>query len=194
MTDQKTPSTPRKSLLKRLGIAGIALLVLLIINIIAISMISIDQVSRQNPAFCGACHIMESRVSSYMNSTNMDNIHRQANVGCKDCHANYSLGDEVKSLWQYVTGNYEKILSKRKVEDSMCTQCHISLQYHANRTDFLVRNPHLSHWPELRCASCHISHDKQVDYCSRCHENGGQRMTGDKFSPRAKNPWATPKK
>ena len=64
------------------------------------------------------------------------------------------------------------------------------MEYHAARTDYLIRNPHLSHWPDVKCTTCHISHGEQVDYCSQCHDNGNQRMTGGEIIPRAENPWA----
>ena len=32
---------------------------------------------------------------------------------------------------------------------------------------------------DAMCLQCHISHGEQVDYCSSCHENGGQRMIED---------------
>lgn len=122
----------------------------------------------------------------------MSNVHYMASVMCQDCHTEYTIFEKAKSLFKYVTGNYERVLSRRKFEDDMCLKCHISMEHQAIRTDFLVKNPHLSHWPELRCMSCHLAHDKQVDYCSRCHDNGGQRMTGEPIVPRARNPWADP--
>lgn len=186
-TDQKQKKSIRK---RRLGGWLLAFIALVVVNIGIFGFIAIDNHSRTSPEFCASCHNMESHVDSYLNGNSMDNIHHQANVGCKDCHSDYSVIDETTSLIKYATGDYEKVFKRRKVEDEMCLQCHISLDYHADRTDFLNKNPHQSHWPELRCTSCHISHDEQVDYCSRCHENGGQRMTGDEIIPRSHNPWA----
>ncbi len=145
--------------------------------------------SDTNPEFCATCHNMEKHVDSYLNSDNLDNIHKQANVQCKDCH-DYPIPAEIESGIKYITGNYDESMPRRKFSDEMCTQCHISLSYHADRTDFLTRNPHMSHWPDLKCTTCHISHGEQKDYCSGCHENGGQRMTGGEIIPRAENPWA----
>ncbi len=168
------------------------LIMLAVINIIGVGAWSFENYSRANPEFCTSCHLMQGHVNSYVQGTFMDNVHKRAGVGCKDCHSTYSYWDEVQSAIKYISGDYERVLSRRKVEDTMCLQCHVSMAYQAARTDFLTRNPHLSHWPELRCGSCHLSHDKQVDYCSRCHENGGQRMTGAPIVPRAHNPWADP--
>jgi hypothetical protein len=145
--------------------------------------------SDTNPEFCAVCHNMQGHVDSYLNSNHMDNVHAQANVGCKDCH-DYPIPAEVESLVRYVTGAYDKNMPRRKFDQEMCLKCHISLEYQANRTDFLVRNPHLSHWPDVPCGTCHISHGEQVDYCGQCHDNGGQRMTGGEIIPRAENPWA----
>lgn len=191
MGQRSSSDAARSSRRRWLGWAAVAL-ALIVFNVIAIGAWAADRYTRTNPSFCGSCHIMKSHVDSYLNSNHMDSVHRMANVGCKDCHANYTLLDEARSVAQYVSGRYERVLSQRKVGDDMCLRCHVSLEYHANRTDYLTRNPHLSHWPNLRCASCHMSHDKQVDFCARCHENGGQRMTEGPVVPRAHNPWTDP--
>lgn len=167
--------------------ATIALVVILLVNIGVVAAFALDHQARINPQFCATCHNMETHVDSYLNGTHLDNVHRQANVGCKDCHSDYAVKDELASVWSYVTGDYEKIFSKRKFDEQMCLNCHISLDYQATQTDFLSRNPHQSHWPDLRCGSCHLAHEEQVDYCSRCHENGGQRMTGDPIETRSSN-------
>jgi hypothetical protein len=146
--------------------------------------------SDTNPSFCGVCHLMKGHVDSYMTSNHLDNVHKQAGVQCKDCH-DYSVWAEIQSGVKYVTGNYNPDLPRRKVKDAMCVKCHISMPYVAVQTDYLVRNPHLNHWPDMRCTICHVSHGDQVDYCSTCHDNGGQRMTEGPIVPRADNPWAS---
>lgn len=145
--------------------------------------------SDTNPQFCGTCHNMQRHVDSYLNGTTLDSVHAKANVMCKDCH-DYTLAAEIESGIKYVTGNYDESMPRRKFSQDMCIKCHISMEYHANRTDFLERNPHYSHWPDLQCTNCHISHGEQVDYCAQCHDNGGQRLTGGEIIPRAENPWA----
>ncbi|HEY9077874.1 MAG TPA: cytochrome c3 family protein [Anaerolineaceae bacterium] len=175
----------------KLSVPVMILLGICLVSLSALAYLGVEYTTRNSPAFCANCHNMKSHVDSYQSGKNMDNIHKQANVGCEDCHSDYSAAAKLASAWKYITGNYETSWSRRKVADEMCLKCHISLKYHATRTDFLHKNPHLSHWPELRCGSCHISHDKQVDYCSRCHDNGGQRMTGAAITPRADNPWAS---
>ena len=187
---QPATTPPRKKAVPRVSFALIALILVLVLNFSVAAGWAVDHESRTNPEFCSNCHIMNRYVQTYQAENYMASIHREANVGCKDCHSNYSIGDELTSGFNYLTGNYDEVLIPRKFDDEMCTQCHISLEYHAARTDFLTRNPHMSHWPELRCTNCHISHDDQVNYCSRCHENGGQRMTGEPITPRAHNPWA----
>jgi hypothetical protein len=139
--------------------------------------------SDTNPQFCATCHNMERYVDSYLTGTTLDAVHGEANVQCKDCH-DYPLKAEIESGIKYVTGNYDKSMPRRKFGAEMCTQCHISMAYQANKTDHLVRNPHASHYPDMRCTNCHISHGEQVDYCSQCHDNGGQRMTGQAIVPR----------
>jgi hypothetical protein len=144
--------------------------------------------SDTNPLFCASCHNMQRHVDSYMNGTTMDAVHAKANVMCKDCH-DYGIPAEIDSGIKFITGNYDESMPRRKFSQDMCTKCHISLEYHADRTDFLKRNPHFSHWPDLQCTTCHISHGEQIDYCSQCHDNGGQRLTGGEIIPRAENPW-----
>ena len=145
--------------------------------------------SDTNPQFCGICHNMDRYVKSYTTSNNMDNVHALAGVQCKQCHSAYGIPEEIASGIKFITGNYDKEMPQRKFDDDMCNQCHISNDYLANQTDFLKRNPHLNHWPDLKCRHCHISHGEQIDYCSKCHDNGGQRMTGGEIIPRANNPF-----
>ena len=128
-------------------------------NVVALGVLSLDHHARTNPRFCASCHNMESHVVSYLSSNHLDNIHYQANVDCKDCHTGYS--PIIKSVWRYLRGG-EKVFSRRVFGQEMCTRCHISMEYQADRTDSLVRNPHLSHWPDLVCGDCHLAHDELV--------------------------------
>jgi cytochrome c nitrite reductase small subunit len=172
-----------------LKISLITNIVLVAVAVIGLSGMAVIHQSDTNPEFCATCHLMQSRVDSYLTSTNLDHVHAQAGVQCKECH-DYSIPDEIESGIKYITGNYNPDLPRRKFGDEMCLQCHISMDYMATQTDYLVRNPHLNHWPDMRCTICHVSHGEQVDYCSDCHDNGGQRMTGGAIIPRAENPWA----
>lgn len=167
----------------------IALAFISIASLAFIGIHQFDQYAYDSPGFCASCHNMEKHVATYLDSNYMDHVHFEANVMCKDCHFDYTIKDELTSVVKYISGDYDKVFSQHKFDDQMCLNCHISLDYHADRTDNLRRNPHLSHWPELRCGSCHISHGEQVDYCSRCHDNGGQRMTGGEIIARSDNPW-----
>jgi nitrate/TMAO reductase-like tetraheme cytochrome c subunit len=149
-------------------------------------MVVINQ-SDTNPNFCATCHIMQTNVTSYLTSVNLDHVHEQAGVECKECH-NYPLSAEISSGIKFVTGNYAKDengnVKARKYGDELCTKCHISLDHVATLTDFLFRNPHASHFPDLACSTCHVAHGTQIDYCSTCHSNGGQRMIGEPIEPR----------
>lgn len=156
---------------------------------VALGAMEIIHQSDTNPNFCGTCHIMDRYVESYLGSNDMDHVHELAGVQCKECHSAYGIPEEIESGIKFVTGNYDKSMPQRKFDDDMCIQCHISMDYMAQQTDFLRRNPHMSHWPDLKCRHCHISHGEQIDYCSQCHENGGQRMTGGEIIPRANNPY-----
>ncbi|MFN8529815.1 MAG: cytochrome c3 family protein [Anaerolineae bacterium] len=143
--------------------------------------------SDTNPNFCGSCHLMQSHVTSYYTSGNLDNVHQQAGVECKDCH-DYPLQEEISAGINYLTSSYvvddNGELLKRDFGDEICTQCHVSLENVARSTDFLYYNPHGTRMGTFACSTCHISHGEQIDYCSGCHTNGGQRMLGDD-TPRA---------
>ena len=127
------------------------------------------------PDGCAACHPMRRYVASFQTGRDLDAAHRRANVGCYDCHQGYSLTARTRTAALYVVGAVGE--PKRRRYDE------------AAHTDLLLRNPHLSHWPELVCADCHLAHGAQIDFCSQCHDNGGQRMTGDPVVSRAPNRW-----
>lgn len=137
--------------------------------------------SNTSPEFCATCHVMEPNVTSYLTSNNLDNIHDQANVECKECH-DYPVSAEISSGIKFVTGNYtvgtDGKLLPVKYTDDMCLDCHISYDFVAEQTDWLKRNPHNSHNGELPCNTCHVSHGEQIDYCARCHDHGDQEMIG----------------
>lgn len=138
--------------------------------------------SNTSPEFCGSCHIMQKNVKSYLTSNHMDHVHAQANVQCKECH-DYPIPAEIYSGISYAIGNYtvdsKGELLQVSYSDDMCLKCHISDEYLAAATDFLHRNPHKNHNGKLECRACHISHGEQINYCGTCHDNGGQRMTGE---------------
>jgi hypothetical protein len=165
--------------------------------VIALAGMGVVHLSDTNPQFCATCHPMRKNVDSYLTGTNLDSVHAQAGVQCKECH-DYPIPAELRSGLNFVTGNYwvedDGSLEKREFGDAMCLECHISAEHVADQTDYLVRNPHLTHITDLACGDCHISHGQQIDTCSECHENGGQRMVGGEIIPRAENPWADPNK
>lgn len=156
---------------------------ILIVAIIAVGGLSLGLIhqSDTNPNFCATCHIMDANVTSYLTSNNLDNVHYQTGVQCKDCH-DYPVSAEITSGFKFITGNYEVdetgALAKRTFDPEICTQCHISLEHVAEKTIDLDRNPHDNHTGIETCSTCHVSHGEQIDYCSSCHENGGQTMTG----------------
>jgi hypothetical protein len=162
---------------------------LALLNVVVITGFAIERRSRTDAEFCSGCHNMTAHVDSYLQGTNMDAAHRKANVGCKDCHADYTVVDEVRSVVNYLSGNYDEVFARQRFGDEMCNVCHIGLEFQAAKTDHLRRNPHRGHYPDLRCGACHLAHARQIDFCGRCHDNGGQRMTGDPAVERAVAPW-----
>jgi len=165
------------------------LVALVVVNGLVLAAFAVDHRSRTDAEFCSNCHNMTAHVTSYLESSHMDAVHRQAKVGCKDCHFDYSVVDEVRSVIDFVFGNYEETFRRHRFADDMCNGCHVGLEFQAAKTDHLRRNPHRGHYPDLRCGACHLAHDRQIDYCGRCHDNGGQRMTGDPVVERATAPW-----
>ena len=138
--------------------------------------------SDTNPSLCATCHVMQPNVTSYLTGNSLDNVHQQAGVGCKGCH-DYPLSAEIDAGIKFLTGNYAVDPSgnvlHRTFGDDMCLQCHISYEHIAQQTDFLLRNPHNNHNGQLACNACHVSHGQQIDFCSTCHDNGGQRLVGE---------------
>ena len=166
-------------------VIGIIAAVLLVVGVAGGSYLV--HLSNTSPEFCATCHIMDRNVTSYLTSTDLDNLHQQANVGCKDCH-DYPIPAEIRSGFNFIFGNYtvDEIgdLLQVTYDDDMCLHCHISPEFVATATDFLSKNPHNSHNGMMSCKTCHVSHGAQIDYCAQCHDNGNQRMVGDDRVPR----------
>jgi nitrate/TMAO reductase-like tetraheme cytochrome c subunit len=185
------PNRPQSPGVKRspnwLKVSIIANIAVVVIAVFFAAGSYVVHLSNTSPQFCGVCHLMQANVTSYLTSSNLDHVHQQAGVQCKDCH-DYPLSAEIKSGIDFVTGNYTVdktgALKPVKFTDAMCTKCHISEQHVATLTDFLSRNPHDSHNGELPCNTCHVSHGTQIDYCATCHDNGGQRMIGQPIKDR----------
>ncbi|MGQ9665821.1 MAG: cytochrome c3 family protein [Anaerolineae bacterium] len=166
-----TPTPPKKGMrgfAARHGIA-ITIIVALFVLLIAANGVYALWKASYNPSFCGICHIIRPYVESYRSSQHTDNIHYQANVGCKECHETSPIG-ALQEVVAYVTRNYDNPLRERKVESDMCLKCHRSYQSLAARTAHLSRNPHDSHWPNLRCTLCHKVHRPSQNYCAQCHD------------------------
>ena len=182
-TEDAPKKAPRWRILNWFTVSVIANVLLFVGLAGLVSASAVLHESDTNPNFCANCHVMEANVDSYLTSNHLDNVHYEAGVMCKDCHSDYSVMDEISSGINYVTGNYviteNDSLSKRDFDDEICTQCHGDMMSVARSTDFLYYNPHNSGMGTFTCDTCHMSHGEQIDYCSECHENGGQRMIED---------------
>jgi nitrate/TMAO reductase-like tetraheme cytochrome c subunit len=181
---------PKKNKKKRVWAILTVVVVFLVITGVAAGGYLIH-LSDTSPEFCSTCHIMDFNVTSYLTSNELDNVHFQAGVQCKECH-NYPVKAEITSGIKFILGDYsvnaEGKLLPVTYDNDMCLKCHISYKHLANSTDFLAKNPHKSHNGELACKTCHVSHDAQIDYCSSCHDNGDQRMIGDEIESRGTIP------
>ena len=199
MSDQINPDnksiSPQKTndkIIKKIGVWPI-------IGIIAIVLIAVGgtgggyalHLSNTDPEFCASCHPMENNVRTYLSSNYLANIHYQAGVTCKDCHS-YPVSAEVTSGINYFLGNYSVLpngdLAPVKFSNEMCLKCHISYAHLAVLTDYLAANPHQSHYGDLPCSTCHVSHGPQIDYCGECHQNTEQRMLDEPIKPRGTIP------
>lgn len=153
--------------------------------------------SDTNAQFCATCHLMSDHVDSYLTSSNLDHVHAEAGVQCKQCHFDYTIPDEIVSGINYVTGNYEVksatdlTLPRRQFGNELCLKCHVSQLNVAMQTDYLEFNPHASHEDNLLCHDCHVSHGKQIDKCGSCHPTSDQRLIGSPYVPRVENPYLT---
>lgn len=154
----------------------ISILAVIAFLVIVAGGFTVDHISRTNPNFCGICHNMQDHVTSYLTSNHLDFVHNKAGVGCKNCHFDYSIPEELSSAVKYITGDYEVPFKKIRVGSEQCLRCHIDVKYQAKNSIALTRNPHDNHNGDLRCTTCHMSHDAQIDFCSDCHDNGGQMM------------------
>jgi hypothetical protein len=173
---------------RKLGVWAIISIVMAVLVVVgAASGGYLIHLSNTSPEFCATCHIMDKYVISYLSSNDLDNLHLQANVECKECH-DYPLSAEIRGGVNYIFSNYmvdeNGDLLPVVYDDDICLQCHISKEFVAQATDFLAKNPHNSHNGMMSCRTCHVSHGDQIDYCSRCHDNGGQRMIGEERVPR----------
>ncbi|MAT41915.1 MAG: hypothetical protein CL609_06210 [Anaerolineaceae bacterium] len=178
----------KQNLFKKVKISfGVGIILIFLVVAASASGGYLLHLSNTSPEFCGSCHLMDENVNSYLTSNHLDNVHFQAGVECKECH-DYSVGAEISSGVNFLLGNYSVSpngeLLKVQYDDQMCLDCHISYEFMGRATDYLFRNPHNNHNGELECRACHMSHEEQIDFCSSCHSNGGQRMIEDETTER----------
>lgn len=171
-TDAAKKRKPRKKMnKKKVGIiCGVVAAVLIVAGI------GFSQ-WHQQPSFCAAiCHSpMDKYYESYMEGDGMARIHKEANVTCLDCHE-ANLSTQISEGAKWVTGNYTDPLRKMDYDSEQCLTCHISEEFQAAKTDLIEKNPHADAHQSIPCTDCHSSHKDQTDYCSSCHDSGGQRM------------------
>lgn len=89
--------------------------------------------------------------SSWHNSTSLDRAHKERDLYCTDCHQNYLNGDD---------------------SADRCVACHGDYDEMTKRPSSYEKNPHKSHFADLRCTVCHKGHTAFKDSCSSCHPFG----------------------
>lgn len=94
--------------------------------------------------------------ASWMSSSFLDSAHKEKGVYCTECHKNYIDPFEA-----------------RETQDQ-CVKCHgdyDALLKSAKKSTY-EKNPHKSHYVDLRCNLCHKGHSQFTDYCAQCHQFG----------------------
>lgn len=128
------------------------------------------QITYQPKYSCNICHNIQPYVESYYSSDNLDHVHQDANVGCKDCHK-ANLTEMAGEGFKYVTGNFQDPMRETKLSKEICLTCHRSYQVVSAKTEDLEPNPHASpHYEEAECSLCHKSHRDSVLLCDQCHQ------------------------
>ncbi len=123
----------------------------------------------ENPAFCAACHIMQSYYDSYHDSDLLANKHAEADLVCHDCHES-SIAIQAEEGFKFITGNYQVPLEKREFSREFCLECHDDFDTMVKAaTNFEESNPHDSHNGEMECTVCHNMHQESEVLCSECH-------------------------
>lgn len=119
---------------------------------------------------CNSCHNIRPYVESYFGSDHLDNLHNQANVGCKECHK-ASFSEMAGELVTYISGDYQVPMRETELSNETCLSCHLSYENVREKTSDLVPNPHDSpHDPNLACTTCHNSHRESELLCDQCHQ------------------------
>ncbi|MBN1317679.1 MAG: cytochrome c3 family protein [Anaerolineales bacterium] len=177
-SERKSSDSPVKRLLRTIGRAGtsvkrlatryaMVLLGVIVLLVIGIAGYGMWELSFQ-PGFCNGCHIIRPYVTSYQSSDNLDNVHQQANVVCKDCH-HVSPVEALREVGVYIAGDYREPLPETEMAQESCLECHRSYSSLIERTSHLEPNPHDSHFGELECSMCHKSHSESALFCQECH-------------------------
>lgn len=128
----------------------------------------------EQPQFCATCHIMQPYLDSWESSGLLAHRHAEEGITCLECHEP-TIGQQLSEVIKFITGNYETPLSEAKFPEEWCLQCHEHESYEQiiELTEGLVeevgRNPHDSHYGDMRCGICHNMHRPSEDFCTQCH-------------------------
>ena len=146
------PKRRRRRWLWVLGALGI-LFVLWLFFIFSVELLHYTE----SAAFCSSCHVMHPENTAYENSPH-------ARAECGTCHigpgalaAFQAKMANVRYLWVYPTGNYERpipspITSLRPVE-VVCEQCHWPEKFYADRMVSLPPCDGRAKQPDQHCAA-----------------------------------------
>lgn len=97
-----------------------------------------------------------NKLKTWVKSEKLVYSHRLNELSCSSCHTTFDYEE---------TDNISK----------KCIDCHggyETVKELTTDTKKYERNPHESHYPNLKCEKCHKVHEDFKDYCDKCHHTG----------------------
>lgn len=150
-----------------------------IVAVVLIAAIAGFSIWHQQPTFCNAiCHSpMDVYVETYYEGDGLARVHAESDVTCLDCHE-AKLSQQVTEATRWLTGDFKENLDLINFDDQICLDCHDQALVEQGTATIaeLEKDPHADAHQVMQCVDCHRSHRDQEDYCSNCHDNGGQHM------------------
>lgn len=156
-----------------------------------------------SPSFCGTCHVMSTRFTSWERSSHA------GRADCLDCHSEAGPLGEVKAhlnglryLSVMLTGEKTGTIIRASVPAEVCGECH-PVETLSERTRFHPSKHRLHRQEDITCTDCHgnLVHGTlrgsasrpPMETCFSCHQSQEQELvmcgTCHPLAPRA---WRRP--